>query len=311
MSITSAHERPQPQTSASFSDAVTFTFADAGADVFGLARVGLSGGPAGAPQGSGLAIVFAGREPVAVRAAGGISVGDGGFEAVQAAGVQTTTVQPLDRWTVCFVSDDETIALDLEFRALSEPGEVAAGSPVATKGGMQGYEQLCHVTGTARVRGGTRTIDCLGQRGHSWGAPDWDRITVARSLSAWVGPDLGVSLTAVRPAKAKGHSDEALAVSLFVGGAEAEGDGALARAVVPEDCRLSTVYDSEGRQRRAGFELYEDEDGYPHRAAGDVLCGTSLDLGRLRLDCAFFRWRLDGREGIGRYDIVRRTEDLT
>ena len=32
------------------------------------------------------------------------------------------------------------------------------------------------------------------------------------------------------------------------------------------------------------------------------------DLGRLRLDCSFFRWRLDGREGVGRYDILRRIE---
>ncbi len=313
MPITSAHERPQPSTSAGFSDAVTFAFADPGTEVFGLARVGLSAGPGGTVQGSGLAIVFAGREPVAVRAAGGIAVDGADFDAVDAAGVRATVVEPLAQWTVAFVSEDETVALDLTFRALSEPGEVPAGSPVASKGGMQGYEQLCQVTGTARVRGGTRTIDCLGQRGHSWGAPDWDRITVARSVTAWAGPDLGVSVTAVRPLKAKGHADEALAVSLFsrpAAGPDGAADGGLARAIEPEESRLSTVYDSEGRQRRAGLELFEDEDGYPHRAAGDVLCGTSLDLGRLRLDCAFFRWRLDGREGVGRYDIVRRTEDL-
>ena len=41
-------------------------------------------------------------------------------------------------------------------------------------------------------------------------------------------------------------------------------------------------------------------------AAGEVVCGTSLDLGRLRLDCAFLRWRMEGREGVGRYDILRR-----
>jgi hypothetical protein len=36
------------------------------------------------------------------------------------------------------------------------------------------------------------------------------------------------------------------------------------------------------------------------------VAGTSLDLGRLRLDCAFFRWRSGGREGVGRYDVLRR-----
>jgi hypothetical protein len=37
-----------------------------------------------------------------------------------------------------------------------------------------------------------------------------------------------------------------------------------------------------------------------------VLCGSSLDLGSLTLDCAFFRWHLEGRAGVGRYDILRR-----
>jgi hypothetical protein len=72
------------------------------------------------------------------------------------------------------------------------------------------------------------------------------------------------------------------------------------------DPRVSTVYDADGRQRTAGLELYLDEDGFPRRAAGEVMCGTTLDLGRLRLDCAFFRWRMEGRTGFGRYDLLRR-----
>jgi len=78
---------------------------------------------------------------------------------------------------------------------------------------------------------------------------------------------------------------------------------------VPEDARLSTTYDAQGRHRRAGLELYEDADGYPRRGAGDVVCATSLDLGRQRLDCSFFRWRLDGRDGLGRYDVLRPVPD--
>jgi hypothetical protein len=54
------------------------------------------------------------------------------------------------------------------------------------------------------------------------------------------------------------------------------------------------------------MELWVDDE-YPRRAAGEIACGTSLDLGRLRLDCAFFRWRMEGREGFGRYDVLRRT----
>ena len=39
-----------------------------------------------------------------------------------------------------------------------------------------------------------------------------------------------------------------------------------------------------------------------------MLCGTTLDLGRLRLDAAFFRWRMEGRMGVGRYDVLRRAD---
>jgi hypothetical protein len=73
-----------------------------------------------------------------------------------------------------------------------------------------------------------------------------------------------------------------------------------------EDGRLSTTYDADGHTRRAGFELWARDAGWPRRAAGEVLCGSSLELGALQLDCAFFRWHLEGRAGVGRYDIVRR-----
>jgi hypothetical protein len=48
------------------------------------------------------------------------------------------------------------------------------------------------------------------------------------------------------------------------------------------------------------------EDEFPQRVAGEALCGTSLELGRLRLDSAFFLWRSDGRAGVGRYELLRR-----
>ena len=37
-----------------------------------------------------------------------------------------------------------------------------------------------------------------------------------------------------------------------------------------------------------------------------MICGSSLDLGQLRLDLAFMRWHAEGAEGVGRYDILRR-----
>jgi hypothetical protein len=74
-----------------------------------------------------------------------------------------------------------------------------------------------------------------------------------------------------------------------------------------DDPRLSTTYDEEGFQRRVGLELWVGgEDAYARRASGVVVCGGALDLGEHRLDCAFLHWRMDGRPGVGRYDVLRR-----
>jgi hypothetical protein len=109
-----------------------------------------------------------------------------------------------------------------------------------------------------------------------------------------------VSLLAVRPASAKHHGDEAVAATVFLGG----------EPVPVAESLVSTTFDSDGRQRHVGLELWLDDDGgFPYRAAGEVLCGTTLDLGRLRLDAAFFAWRAEGRVGVGRYDVVRRADD--
>ena len=88
-----------------------------------------------------------------------------------------------------------------------------------------------------------------------------------------------------------------------LGRAAGSRDGLLASRTA----RLSTTYDGDGHTRRAGLELWPaGDDEWARRAAGEVLCGSSLDLGALRLDCAFFRWQLEGRAGVGRYDILRR-----
>ena len=73
-----------------------------------------------------------------------------------------------------------------------------------------------------------------------------------------------------------------------------------------DDPRLSTTYDVDGRQRRAGLELWVHGEEHPLRGSGEVLCGSTLDLGALRMDCAFFRWRIEGETGVGRYDVLRR-----
>jgi hypothetical protein len=329
VTITAADEVPRqdPGATAGFSEAVTFAFGDPARNVFGIARLGLAGAPGADRTASGLALLFAAGEPVAVRADGGLAAGaDPAWETLDVAGVQTTIDQPLRSWTVTFGDEDGASGFTLTYTACSHPTELPAGDPAATAGGMQGYEQLCRVTGTARVGGQELRVDCLGQRGRSWGAPDWGKIGLARTVSGWLGEDLGFSLTAIRSARAAHHADEALAAFLIapvvaptedpdapaedpdapVIPAAAEPVDGLTEATLVEDPRLSTTYDGEDRQRRAGLELYvREQDAVPRRIAGEVLCGTSLDLGRLRLDTAFFVWRTEGREGVGRYDIIR------
>ena len=163
---------------------------------------------------------------------------------------------------------------------------------------MAGYDQPCRVRGHACApAAASSAIDALGQRGHAWGDPDWDRIELART-SARGRTRAGAALTAVRPAGARHHAEEAVWAALW------EPEGSLAargrpplhhlrrrRPHAPRRARAVA-----GRRARTG----------PRRGAGEVLCGSSLDLGALRLDCAFFRWHLEGRAGVGRYDILRR-----
>jgi hypothetical protein len=289
------HEAPRPAEGDGFSDAVTVAFGDPGAELYGVARLGLSDGGA-----SGLAILFFRGAPVSVNAEGGVEIdAPSSWDEVSAAGIDLTTTEPLRSWRLQYAGDDTS--LDLELTATGPLAELAADHPVARAGGMTGYEQPLRVRGDARVGDARVKVDGLGQRGHSWGAPDWERIELARSLSAWLGDDLALSLTAIRPDGKHEHADEALAVTILE-----RGDDGDPQAIEVADPRLSTTYDEEGRQRHAGLELWVDENGFPRRAAGEVACGTSLDLGALRLDCAFFRWRMEGREGVGRYDVLRK-----
>ena len=275
-------------------DSVTFAFGDTAAQLYGLARLGLSRDAGGERRGSALALLFSGREPVAALARGGLPVADGAsWEALELGGVRATVEAPQDRWKVAFDGDGGQ-GFALEFSALGEAAALDERDPAGELGGMAGYDQPCRVRGTVRAGGRERSFAGLGQRGRAWGDADWERIDLARTVSAWTDEG-SAALTAIRPAGAADHASEATWAAVW------EHEGVLE----VDDCRLSTTYDADGHARRAGLELWPRDGEWPRRAAGEVLCGSSLELGSLQLDCAFFQWRLDGRAGVGRYDIVR------
>lgn len=311
MALDPALERPRTSDDPTFSDAVTCVFADQRSGVQGTIRLGLAGGAA-----SGLMMVFVDGTPVVAKAEGGITV-EGtpdSYDGLRAAGITQTVDRPHEQWTVTAATDGGS--LDLVFSATGPAFVLDPEQPAAQWGGMEGYEQPCRVTGHVTVDGpgGSRriAIDGAGQRGHQWGAPDWTRLTVTRTITGWFGSDVAFNVSAMRPEGAESHADEiswasvARAVSPDADDESADGAEPVAEAVLTPEPRISTTMDESGRHVDATIELWESDEGPVWTATGEAISGTTLDLGRLRLDMAFFRWRLNGREGVGRYDILQR-----
>jgi hypothetical protein len=151
-----------------------------------------------------------------------------------------------------------------------------------------------------RVRGEAagRRVDGIGTLSETRVPPRWEELDAVRSISALVDERHALLALARRPRDAVGHGDEEITARLI------EDDAVLA----VENARISTVYDGSGRQRSAGLELWVPGEEYPRRGSGQVIAGSSLDLEGLQVHAAVFRWRLDGREGIGAYELMLRSE---
>jgi hypothetical protein len=170
--------------------------------------------------------------------------------------------------------------------------ELRPVSPEAQLGGVA--VRVCRVRGEA----GGRRVDCLGTLAETHATPAWEELDAIRSISALVDEGHALLALARRPRGALGHGEELVSAGLLR-------DGEL---LAVEDARISTVYDGGGRQRSAGLELWLPNEEFPHRGSGVVLAGSSLDLDGLRVHAAVFRWRLDGREGTGAYELIVRVE---
>ena len=123
-----------------------------------------------------------------------------------------------------------------------------------------------------------------------------------------------LAVSAARPAGAAAHDTE----EILAGYTDPDGEKTEFTAA-----RLSTEYGPDGAQRRATLELWPGPAGSvsgagrangaggsngldgPWRSGGRVLAATSIDLPGAHSWLAFFEWSVDGRPGIGRYEIIR------
>jgi hypothetical protein len=106
-----------------------------------------------------------------------------------------------------------------------------------------------------------------------------------------------LTLSGSAPADGGGHGDEPLVAVLC------EVDAA---PVTFEEALLSTEFGEDGVQRRATLELWLDaEDGRPLRGAGTLINSIVAETDGLETRIAFFRWAVEGREGLGHYEIAR------
>jgi hypothetical protein len=172
-------------------------------------------------------------------------------------------------------------SLALRFEPVAEPAPLG---PLTA--------HLCSVEGEAAGR----HVSCLGTVGETDGSLEWRELDALRSVSAIFDSDHALLALARRPRGAPGHGSELVSAWLLAGG----------KAVPVEEARISTVYDGDGRQRSAGLELWIDGEDFPRRCSGAVAAGSSLALDGLDVHAAVFRWRMEGRDGAGAYELWAR-----
>jgi hypothetical protein len=173
--------------------------------------------------------------------------------------------------------------LELGFEPVAEPVDLP-GARV----------HLCQVSGTAE---GT-AVDCLGTATVTTTPPPWSELDAVRAISALFDTQHAVFLMARRPRGALGHGEERVSAMLLAEGSP----------VAVETARISTVYDGDGRQRSGGIELWLPGEEFPRRVSGTAQAGASLELEGLEVGVAVFTWSMEGREGLGGYELAVRSE---
>lgn len=124
---------------------------------------------------------------------------------------------------------------------------------------------------------------------------------VRRSIGIVFDDGALLALTATMPEGAREHGEEA--VSAFF--CDPEGT-----PLEFEESLLSTEYGEDGVQRRATLELWPDvEEMRPLRGAGRLISSVCVRRQGLDSQIAFFRWSVEGREGLGTYEVARLADE--
>jgi hypothetical protein len=106
-----------------------------------------------------------------------------------------------------------------------------------------------------------------------------------------------LALTSTLPEGGNEHGDEETTAVLC------DPDGAPATF---KEALLSTEYGEDGVQRRATLELWPDlEEMRPLRGAGTLINSVCVRRQGVDSQIAFFRWSVEGREGLGAYEVAR------
>jgi hypothetical protein len=109
-----------------------------------------------------------------------------------------------------------------------------------------------------------------------------------------------LALTAALPERGRDHGDEEV-TAVFC---DPEGE-----PLPFEESLLSTEYGEDGVQRRVTLELWPDvEEMRPVRGAGSLISSVRVQRRELDSRIAFFRWSVEGREGLGTYEVARRVD---
>lgn len=123
---------------------------------------------------------------------------------------------------------------------------------------------------------------------------------VRRSIGIVFDDGALLALTAALPEPGRDHGDEEV-TAVFC---DPEGE-----PLPFAESLLSTEYDSDGVQQRVTLELWADvEDMRPVRGAGSLISSVRVRRQELDSQIAFFRWSVEGREGLGTYEVARNVD---